>query len=57
MKEENPYYNQSIECSVHNCQFCDCDANKCNLAQIKICNMDSTYAKSSTICDSFMKKN
>lgn len=53
MKEENPYFNQSIACDVHSCTYNDCVCNKCNLSEIKV----SNSKKDCTLCASYEKKN
>lgn len=53
---KDPYFNQSIDCDVHNCTYCNCEENKCGLAKIKICRIANNGSKLETICDSFKNK-
>ncbi len=47
---------QEINCSVHDCEHCNCEKNKCQLKEIKICNCGSEECKENTICDSYKKR-
>lgn len=47
---------QKINCSVHDCKYCNCDCNKCNLEQIKVCNCDGCGNKKTTMCNSYEQK-
>lgn len=54
MKKES---NQSIDCTVHDCCYCNCLWNKCKLDEIKICNCGKTDGdKKLTMCDSYQKR-
>jgi len=49
--------NQTIDCTVHDCKYCDCDENICKLKCIKICNCnDRDGSKENTMCYSYKKK-
>lgn len=47
---------QEINCNVHDCRHCDCDKDKCNLKEIKVCNCEGCGCKENTICDSYEKR-
>lgn len=48
---------QKINCSVHDCKYCECGCNECTLEQIKVCNCDHTKEKEATMCNSYKKRN
>ena len=56
MEKEDIYYNQKIDCTVHNCNYNNEEDWTCSLAKIKVCNDKDTNEKEATICDSFEKK-
>lgn len=47
---------QTIECSVHDCKFCDCECDECSLKCIKVCNCGCNFEKEDTMCASYKKK-
>lgn len=50
--------NQLIDCTVHDCEYCNCLWNKCKLNEIKICNCKGEDGeKETTMCDSYQKRN
>ena len=53
---DNMNKKQSIDCSVHDCKYCDCSCDKCKLNCIKVCNCGHDETKENTMCDSFRKK-
>lgn len=49
--------NQTIGCSVHDCEYCDCSCNKCKLEGIQVCNYQGEEGeKENTMCNSYQKK-
>lgn len=48
--------NQKIDCSVHDCFYCDCDNDACDKKEIKVCSCDSNEKKEATMCDSYKRK-
>lgn len=47
---------QSIDCTVHDCRYCDCPVSKCTLNCIKVSNCDGEGSKETTMCQSYNKK-
>ncbi len=48
--------NQSIDCSVHDCKYCDCECDKCRLNCIKVDSCGKDNVKENTMCASYKKK-
>lgn len=48
---------QCINCTVHDCKYCDTECDCCNLKEIKVCNCSNDENKEATMCDSYKKKN
>ena len=46
----------NIKCDVYSCRFCNCDACKCMLEEIKICNSSNNMKKEDTMCSSYKKE-
>lgn len=53
---DNMEKKQTIGCSVHDCKFCLCDKDMCNLNNIKICNCKGHGDMEKTMCESYEKK-
>ena len=50
-------HNQLIDCTVHDCDFCNCLWNKCKLNSIKICNCHGEEGENeTTMCASYKKR-
>ena len=47
---------QTIGCTVHDCKHCECDKDKCNLNNIKVCNCNGCGNMECTMCGSYEKK-
>lgn len=47
---------QTIHCSVHDCKYCDCNCDKCELENIKVCNCEGCGEKENTMCNSYEAK-
>lgn len=48
---------QKIKCQVHDCKYCDCEKDICELPEIKVCNCTSGESpKELTMCDSYKEK-
>lgn len=47
---------QQINCTVHDCEHCNCEENQCQLKSIKVCNCGESNCKENTICDSYKKR-
>ena len=49
--------NQKINCTVHDCEYCNCEQNCCQLKDIKVCNCAPEHEKEATMCASYEKRN
>lgn len=47
---------QTIECYVYDCKYCDCTCDKCELEKIKVCNCSGCGKKETTMCNSYEPK-
>ncbi len=52
----NKEHNQLIDCTVHDCMYCNCFCNKCKLSGVKICNCRGEGEKETTMCSSYTKR-
>lgn len=53
----NGDYMQKIKCQVHDCKYCDCDKNLCDLKEIEVVNCTSgENPKELTMCNSYKAK-
>lgn len=48
--------NENIDCTVHDCKYCECNVNKCKLNCIKIANCGKKAIKENTMCSSYKKR-
>ena len=46
---DNMNKKQSIDCSVHDCKYCDCSCDKCKLNCIKVCNCGHDETKENKV--------
>lgn len=48
---------QKIKCKVHDCKYCDCAKDICELPEIEVCNCKcGECPKELTMCDSYKEK-
>lgn len=47
---------QKIECDVYDCEYCDCDCDRCSLVGIKVSKRNENNCKEDTLCDSYKKR-
>lgn len=47
---------QTIDCTVHDCKYCNCECNKCKLNCIKIANCKGDGTKETTMCADYKKR-
>lgn len=48
---------QKIKCQVHDCKYCNCEKNLCDLKEIEVVNCTSGQnPKELTMCDSYKAK-
>jgi len=48
---------QKIKCQVHDCKYCNCEKNLCELMEINVVNCTSGKSpKELTMCDSYKAK-
>ena len=50
-------HDQLIGCTVHDCEHCNVQNDKCKLSGIQVCNCDGEEGnKETTMCDSYHKR-
>ena len=47
---------QTIDCTVHDCKYCNCECNKCKLKCIKVANCKGDGTKETTMCADYKKR-
>ncbi len=48
---------QKIKCVVHDCKYCDCNKDLCELKKITVCNCPCGKSpKELTMCDSYKSR-
>lgn len=47
---------QTIDCTVHDCKYCNCECDLCELDSINVCNCGCDGKKENTMCGSYKKK-
>ena len=56
MGDEMDKEKQKIKCDVYDCEYCNCDCNRCSLAEIKVSKNNENNSKDDTKCDSYKKR-